>query len=57
MLVVPADLLWYYTKAIFGSFTGLSELETDDKMEKLEKSSEEKFILAFDSLKNILERI
>ena len=40
-----------------GSFTGLSELETDDKMEKLEKSSEEKFVLAFDSLKNILERI
>ena len=40
-----------------GSFTGLSELEPDDKMEKLEKSSEEKFVLAFDSLKNILERI
>ena len=44
-------------KPHLGSFTGLGELETDDKMEKLEKSSEEKFILAFNSLKKILERI
>lgn len=40
-----------------GSFTGLDALETDDKMTKLEKSSEEKFVLAYNSLKKILERI
>ncbi len=40
-----------------GSFSGLSELETDDKMTKLEKSSEEKFILAYNSLIDILKNI
>ncbi len=40
-----------------GSFTGLEALENDDTMLKLEKSSEEKFILAYDSLNKILEGI
>lgn len=40
-----------------GSFAGLENLETDDTMLKLEKSGKEKFALAYDSLKAILERI
>lgn len=40
-----------------GSFTGLDALETDDKMTKLEKSSAEKFTLAYESLMKITERI
>ena len=40
-----------------GSFTGLADLETDDKMTKLEKSSEEKFVLAYNSLVKILKNI
>ncbi|MBR4030889.1 MAG: sugar phosphate isomerase/epimerase [Clostridia bacterium] len=40
-----------------GSFTGLDALENDDKMTKLEKSDEQKFVLAFNSLNEILERI
>lgn len=40
-----------------GSFAGLENLETDDTMTKLEKSSEDKFVLAYNSLKSILERI
>lgn len=40
-----------------GSFKGLEALENDDTMLKLERSSEEKFVLAYDSLKNILGRI
>lgn len=39
-----------------GSFSGLENLENDDTMTKLEKSNEEKFALAYDSLKAILER-
>lgn len=40
-----------------GSFTGLDALENDDKMTKLEKSDEQKFVLALNSLNKILERI
>ena len=40
-----------------GSFSGFEALETDDKMTKLEKSSEEKFVIAYDALKKVLERI
>lgn len=40
-----------------GSFSGLENLETDDKMLELEKSSKEKFELAYNSLKTIIERI
>lgn len=40
-----------------GSFSGLENLETDDKMLELEKSSKEKFELAYNSLKTITERI
>lgn len=40
-----------------GSFSGLENLETDDTMTKLKKSSAEKFELAYNSLKTILERI
>ncbi len=40
-----------------GSFTGLTDLETDDKMTKLEKSSEQKFIIAYDSLIKILKNL
>lgn len=40
-----------------GSFSGLDALETDDKMTKLEKSSAEKFTLAYESLMKIIERV
>ena len=40
-----------------GSFKGLENLETDDTMMSLEKSSSEKFELAYNSLNTILERI
>ena len=40
-----------------GSFTGLSALENSDKMEKLERSSEEKFILAHNALISILKNL
>ena len=40
-----------------GSFTGLSALENSDKMEKLERSSEEKFILAHSALISILKNL
>lgn len=40
-----------------GNFKGLEALENDDTMLKLERSSEEKFVLAYDSLKKILGRI
>lgn len=40
-----------------GSFDGLAALETTDKMEKLEHSSEEKFILAHNALLKILKKI
>lgn len=40
-----------------GSFSGLENLETDDKMLELEKSSKEKFELAYNSVKAIIERI
>lgn len=40
-----------------GSFAGLDALETDDKMTKLEKSSADKFTLAYESLMKIIERI
>lgn len=40
-----------------GNFAGLENLEIDDKMTKLEKSSEKTFILAYESLKKILERV
>lgn len=40
-----------------GSFKGLSDLEIDDKMTNLEKSSPEKFALAYRHIKNIVERV
>ena len=40
-----------------GSFEGLDALETDDKMTRLEKSSADKFTLAYESLMKIIERI
>ena len=40
-----------------GNFSGLENLETDDTMTKLEKSDAEKFELAYNSLKTIIERI
>ncbi len=40
-----------------GSFEGIANLETDDKMEKLERSSAEKFTLAYESLMKIVERV
>lgn len=40
-----------------GSFAGLENLELDDTMLKLEKSSKKTFALAYHSLKTILERI
>lgn len=40
-----------------GSFAGLENLELDDAMTKLEKSSSKTYALAYDSLKKILERV
>lgn len=40
-----------------GAFEGLQELELDDKMMKLKQSSKESFVIAYDALKEILERI
>lgn len=40
-----------------GAFTGLEKLEQGDEMLALEKSSEEKFTLAYESLMEIVERI
>lgn len=40
-----------------GEFEGLSNLENGDMMKGLEKSDVGKFELAYQSLKNILERI
>ena len=40
-----------------GSFTGLAGLELDDKMTKLAQSTPEKFTLAYESLKKILEKV
>lgn len=40
-----------------GNFKGLENLETDDTMTKLEKSTADKFELAYNSLKSIIERI
>lgn len=40
-----------------GSFTGLANLENSDEMLKLTKSTPEKFTLAYESLKTILERM
>lgn len=40
-----------------GSFSGLENLEIDDKMMKLEKSSAKTFIHAYNALKEIIERI
>lgn len=40
-----------------GSFAGLEKLEIDDAMTKLEKSSGKTYALAYNALKNILERI
>lgn len=40
-----------------GSFKGLANLELDDKMLKLNKSTPEKFTLAYDSLKKILDKV
>ena len=46
-----------FTKKVTEYISGLENLETDDTMMSLEKSSEAKFDLAYNSLKNILERI
>lgn len=40
-----------------GSFEGLAALETTDKMEKLERSSEEKFVLTHAALTELLKRV
>ncbi len=40
-----------------GSFTGLASLEESDKMLSLEKSSAQKFTIAYDALMKIIERI
>ena len=40
-----------------GSFTGLAELEQGGAMLGLEKSSAEKYVLAYEALNNLLERI
>ncbi len=40
-----------------GSFSGLENLEKGDEMLKLEKSSAEKYELAYDSLKKIIDKI
>lgn len=40
-----------------GNFTGLGDLELDDKMEKLEKGGEGTFTLAYNSLSDILNKI
>lgn len=40
-----------------GSFDGLAELEVGDEMLKLEKSSEEKFVVAYKALAEITEKI
>lgn len=40
-----------------GSFVGINNLEIDDKMEKLEKSTPQKFTLAYNSLMKIIEEI
>ena len=40
-----------------GSFEGLAKLELDDKMEKLPEGGEGTFTLAFNALKEIMERI
>lgn len=40
-----------------GTFAGLENLETGDEMLKLEKSSADKYELAYDALKKIIERI
>ena len=40
-----------------GSFSGLTDLEVDDKMLKLEKSDAAKFTLAYNSLNKILKEI
>jgi len=40
-----------------GSFTGLNDLELDDKMLKLEESTPEKFTLAYDSLMKIVNEV
>lgn len=40
-----------------GSFEGLQELELNDKMMKLKQSSKESFVIAYNALKEILERI
>ncbi len=45
---------FYSLEPHLGSFSGLENLETDDKMTKLERSSEKKFILAYDSFVKIL---
>ncbi len=40
-----------------GTFAGLENLETGDEMLKLEKSSVEKYELAYDALKKIIDRL
>ena len=40
-----------------GSFNGLANLELDDKMLNLAKSTPEKFTLAYESLKKILDKV
>lgn len=40
-----------------GAFEGLQELELNDKMMKLKQSSKESFVIAYDALQEILERI
>ncbi len=40
-----------------GSFEGLAQLELDDEMLKLEKSDSTKFILAYNELKKIIDKI
>jgi len=40
-----------------GSFTGLANLELDDKMLKLEESTPEKFTLAYKCLNKIIEKV
>ncbi len=40
-----------------GTFAGLEDLETGDEMLKLEKSSVDKYEIAYDALKKIIERL
>ncbi len=40
-----------------GSFDGLADLEVGDEMLKLERSSEEKFVVAYKALSEIIEKI